>query len=444
VRTGEWSEALVAYRELEELEPDSPIWPERRASVHANLKQPVEQIESLQRAADCYVDAGEIIKAIAACKQVLDIDPDHADTLDRLSLLYIPPSDSPACPSSGAPDDGESIGAASETELDAPLDEVLLTEAIPGVRPSSDADNSESGIHEIPIDNDSTGVLDLRLLEEASELGLAESISPQQHLARTPLFGSLDPATMARLIKQSRFVELREGEILFREGDPSKALYVIVEGAVIPISERDNERHLNVLEEGQFFGEIGILTNERRMATIKAMVDTRLLAIDRSVIRELVRAEPEVLKTLLRFFRERLIDMQIKTSPFFTAFTRAERSAVARQFRLLEVRRGTEVIRQDEQVKGLYVILSGEFDIVDSNSQIKVGALSSGDLIGGLPLVEREPALASVIATKKSWLLLMPESRFRKIAEYNPGLEELVAELARDWDGVTAISGANY
>jgi CRP-like cAMP-binding protein len=454
MRTNEWVDALLAYRELESLEPSNPIWPERQGEVHANLKQPSHQIKSLLRAADGYVEAGEVIKAIAACKQVIDLEPDHPTALSRLDLLYMPSNFSVASPAVAETHDSPTSAEARD-ELDAPLDELLLTEAIPGVQLNPASDGCPTGIHEIPIDNDATCVLDLHLpesehaplsasAEDAAQLESAEVLSPQEKLARTPLFGSLDSATMARLIKQSKLVHLREGDVLFRQGDPAKSLYVIIEGAVIPIADRDNGRHLNVLEEGEFFGEIGIVTNERRTATIRAMVDTRLLEIDRSVIHELVRIEPEIFKTLLRFFRERLIDMQIKTSPFFTAFVRAERSKVARQFGFLEIQRGTQVVRQGEPVEGLYVILSGQFDVVDARTQTTVGSVANGDLFGGLPLVERAPALASVVATKKSWVLLIPESRFRGIADVNPGLEELVADLARDWDGVTATSAANY
>jgi CRP-like cAMP-binding protein len=462
LRTGDLGAALEHYRSLEQLEPQSPIWPERQALVHDQLGQTAELIDALLRAVEAYAEAGEVIRAIASCKQILDLEPDNPAARDCLELLYMPQSGTnatgatPESRGSSPPDPAGDVSrnpAGPQPDDDAPLNELLLTQAIPGAQPMHLVDPENDGIHEIPIDNDASGVLDLRLDEltaETAHAGMPLADSPaesarsaREHLSQTPLFGSLAPASLNRLVKQARIIQLSEAEVLFREGDPPTSLYVVIEGAVIPIAEGETRTRLSVLEDGAFFGEIGIVTNQPRTATIEAIVPTRLLAIDRSVIWGLIREEPEVFKVLLRFLRERLIDRQIQTSPFFTAFVRAERSAVARQFRFLEIRSGATLIEQGRPSDGLFVLLCGSLDVVDSDSHKILTELHCGDLFGGVSLLAREPARASVVASEKVWVLLMPEEKFRRICEVNPGLEELISELARERDVLLAAAGTD-
>ena len=65
-----------------------------------------------------------------------------------------------------------------------------------------------------------------------------------------------------------------------------------------------------------------------------------------------------------RFTRERLIKNLLQTSPLFTPFTKAQQSDLLRRFEGHEVEPGTEVIREGEPGQGLFVVLSGELEVV--------------------------------------------------------------------------------
>jgi CRP-like cAMP-binding protein len=269
-------------------------------------------------------------------------------------------------------------------------------------------------------------------------------VSLRNELANTPLLGDLDSASLHTLISRVRVVMLEAGQVLFRQGDAANSLYVIVEGAVVPIAEGERRRKLAVLERGEFFGEIGLMTKQPRNATIEAIVDTNLLAIDRRVLWELIAKQPSVAKGILRFLRARLIDRQIRTNLFFAAFAHAERGAVARQFRLLEVKGGTRVVEQGKPPDGLFVVLSGSLARVDSLHDKEIGEFGLGDVFGGLSLLEGQPANSDVIARGKCWLVVLGEGRFRRILAANPRLTRVVRRLARDGqpvDGRSSMPG---
>jgi CRP-like cAMP-binding protein len=234
-------------------------------------------------------------------------------------------------------------------------------------------------------------------------------------LPKIPLFSSLDQASFRRLIDGVRLVSLGEGEELFHQGDPGDALYVIVEGAVVPIAEGEVRKKLAVLEEGEFFGEIALVTHQARSATIEALVDTTLLSLDRSLVASLLEGSPKLLKVLLRFLRDRLIQRLVRTGSLFAPLDSSERDRVAERFRFLEVREGAILIRQRELSDALFVLLAGEMEVIQSGvDQDRVLArLGVGDVFGEMSVLTGDPAIASVVAKRKSWVLALPRGSLR-------------------------------
>lgn len=78
----------------------------------------------------------------------------------------------------------------------------------------------------------------------------------------------------------------KDGDLIFREGDYGKEMYVIKSGRVkIFRSGQGREVQLAVLDPGEFFGEIAVLDNRRRSANAVASMNTELIAIDRDTFR---------------------------------------------------------------------------------------------------------------------------------------------------------------
>jgi CRP-like cAMP-binding protein len=253
---------------------------------------------------------------------------------------------------------------------------------------------------------------------------------------QSALFGSLDPGVLRRLLNQVEVIDLAPGGQFFRQGDPSDRLCVVVEGAVVPVAEEARRTRLSVLESGDFFGEIGLLADQPRNATVEALVETRLLAFDRPLVWKLLREHGPMLGVLLRALRERLIDRLVRTSPFFAVFAKASRNAVARQFRLLEVRENAIVIQQGLTEQGLFVVLAGELDVIAEgvDGDKTLAMLQAGEIFGEMSTLYQQPAIATVMARKKCWLLGLSSARFAKILKRNPRLAEMLRRIAQERD----------
>ncbi|HIK35596.1 MAG TPA: mechanosensitive ion channel [Thermosynechococcus sp. M98_K2018_005] len=83
------------------------------------------------------------------------------------------------------------------------------------------------------------------------------------------------------------------GEIICCEGDPGDAFYIVLEGSVEVRSERLNQI-LATLYEGEFFGEIAVLTGMPRSATVRALEETVLFVVHRSAVQRLLQAQPQL------------------------------------------------------------------------------------------------------------------------------------------------------
>jgi cAMP-dependent protein kinase regulator len=295
-------------------------------------------------------------------------------------------------------------------------------------------------------DDDVTGVsdgvieipLDLELEYAFEELDIEEdgalSLEAQEALRETPLLASLSPDSLQSLITKVELVELDAGARLFREGDAGSTLYVVAEGEVSVISEGPPRVTLSTLGENQFFGEIALVTNQPRSATIEATVPTELLAIERDVFGDLVEEAPEVLKLMLRFLRDRLIHRLVQTSPLFGQFSAEDRKDLTKKFRFLEVEPGGAIIEQGVESDGLFVVLSGSLEVVRTvdGTAKRLATLGSGDLCGEMSLLSNDDAIATVKATTKSFVLELPAGKFRTTIMTHPQVLMYVGELAEE------------
>src|SRR6516165_9315386 len=129
-------------------------------------------------------------------------------------------------------------------------------------------------------------------------------------LALPSLLGDLDETTFEAIRPQLiwEWVELAGGEILFREGDPSDALYVLISGRLqATVATSTGQQHLvGEIGRGEPVGEMGVLTREPRRATITAARDSVLARIEIAAFEKILKALPSLALNLSRFIIERL------------------------------------------------------------------------------------------------------------------------------------------
>jgi voltage-gated potassium channel len=109
-------------------------------------------------------------------------------------------------------------------------------------------------------------------------------------VARVPLFSRLDAASIADLVGILRARTVPAGATIIRKGDRGDAMYLIASGAVEIESASGRVR----LAEGNFFGELALLSREPRSATVMAVKATDLLVLDADDFQRLLVRLPDI------------------------------------------------------------------------------------------------------------------------------------------------------
>jgi voltage-gated potassium channel len=110
-------------------------------------------------------------------------------------------------------------------------------------------------------------------------------------LARVPLFGGLAAAELESVAARTREARVDAQTEIIRQGDPGSEFYVITAGA---LEIRIDDRAVNVLKAGDFFGELALLFGAPRNATAVALEPTSLLVMGKDDFTALLAERPAV------------------------------------------------------------------------------------------------------------------------------------------------------
>lgn len=128
-----------------------------------------------------------------------------------------------------------------------------------------------------------------------------------QTLRQIPLFAGVAPAKLKLLAFASDRVSYRTGETLFRQGDPGDAAYVILEGRADILAEAEaGQIKIAVLEDNAIVGEIAILCDVSRTATVRAAAPLEALRIRKDDFLKLLADYPDMMFEILRSLAQRL------------------------------------------------------------------------------------------------------------------------------------------
>ncbi len=122
-------------------------------------------------------------------------------------------------------------------------------------------------------------------------------------LRRVPLFAGLSGEDLMQVARIASPLSLPENRVIFHQGDPGDVMYLIMRGTV---SVRDGDRELATIGADEFFGELAVLDDEPRSATIVCVEDTDLLTIAQADLDELMERRPEIAREVIQVLTRRL------------------------------------------------------------------------------------------------------------------------------------------
>jgi CRP-like cAMP-binding protein len=122
-------------------------------------------------------------------------------------------------------------------------------------------------------------------------------------IKRVPLFSHCSKKELGLLAQIADEIDLPEGKTLMREGDRGREFFVLVEGSA---DVRRRNRKVNTLGGGDFFGEIALVSQRPRTATVTTSSPVRALVVTEQSFRSLLDRAPEVQRKVLQALADRV------------------------------------------------------------------------------------------------------------------------------------------
>jgi len=122
-------------------------------------------------------------------------------------------------------------------------------------------------------------------------------------LKQSPLFGNGDPLFLEQVILALKPKQVTEGEMIITKGDIGRELYLIEQGEVEIIDDAGNP--LKVLRDGDVFGEIALLRQSPRTASVRARIPTDLYTLDKRDFSRILRDHPQFAAGIQQVAKER-------------------------------------------------------------------------------------------------------------------------------------------
>ena len=283
--------------------------------------------------ADALAAEGQAAKSIALLKKVQKIDPGRADVEGKLADLiktkerrtkgwdpqgeravgYEPPSWAASTFSPeqfAAPriySDAERIAAAKGASW------------VPATRPDEGAEPATPpAAGDEPITAEEVEIQILDVIQDAlARPAAAAAPAPGPSgpapppFVDTPLFSGFSRDELVAVIKGLRLLTFEPGDIVLTEGDRGDSLYVITTGTVktfVRDTTQGGQLLMRRLKEGDFFGEISVLSGKARSATVTAATHCEMLELDRATLDQITASYPRVRQVLEEFYLARALN----------------------------------------------------------------------------------------------------------------------------------------
>lgn len=138
---------------------------------------------------------------------------------------------------------------------------------------------------------------------------------PTENLDPWLISWELDEEMIAILTENAELMEVPARTNVFSEGDDAGAMYFVLSGMVLVLKtdEHGHEETVSIIVEQQSFGEVGLMVNQPRLATVAAGIDCKILKITPDTLTTLEQNQPDLVmhiyKNLARSFAEQWVEM---------------------------------------------------------------------------------------------------------------------------------------
>jgi CRP-like cAMP-binding protein len=259
--------------------------------------------------------------------------------------------------------------------------------------------------------------------------------TPVSLFQRVEIFKDLPERELRALVARFRVERYPDNYTIIRQGDRGDKFYIVASGEVIVAREDGvrGEQPQATLRCGDYFGEIALLKDIPRTATVRSATPVKLLSLAKEDFDRLVRRYFAFHAHLHAEVKNRteLIALVAKM-PIFAEFSHQQIAMLALRIRETVCPAGTTVVQQGERGDRFYIVKDGEVavSVAQGDGTAKeISTLHRGEYFGEIALILAVPRTATVTATKETVLLCLDKKDFDEMIKKhllaNRNLEEV-------------------
>lgn len=250
-------------------------------------------------------------------------------------------------------------------------------------------------------------------------------------------FGTLDDVVVAEVAAASRLLPVAKGELLVKAGDQAEELYVVLagrlavlpggqDGAANPGPDPGPDGSYAHLEPGSIVGEIGVLSGGTRTASLRAVEDAEVAAIDGTRFLALLDAEPELGAELARTASRRLLETRLRhhLDELFPGLDSAGANEILAHAEFCTLGPGQLLFSEGDPADDAYVVVAGRVRVLrrdrDGGFLAPILEVGAGELIGERALFDDQRRSASVVAARRTQLARFPRTSFETLMVAHP------------------------
>jgi CRP-like cAMP-binding protein len=262
----------------------------------------------------------------------------------------------------------------------------------------------------------------------------ADALPDDTPLPRLPLFGALDSTLLAKLLALFVLREYAGGQQVMRQGEDGREAYLLVRGVLNVVRETDTDPLLlAVLGPAAFFGEMALVSQAPRAASVTSVEPAQVLVVGRGQLEVLAREDAAIARELGKFCHRRMLTNLVRHSRILSAVAPSQRAELIGRFSTKSFAPSELLVQQGEEGGSLFLIASGLVEVRSPDAAgdaVVLAQLGPGEVVGEISLVLRRPATADVAAVHRTVALELTWTDFHDAIKEHPGLLAQLYEIA--------------
>lgn len=235
-----------------------------------------------------------------------------------------------------------------------------------------------------------------------------------------PMFSELNALLLRELMIEATIHRPKTGDVVFARNDYTNSFFTVVDGEVAIELDPEDSSKVVVLGQGQFFGEMGLLSGRRRTATVRAHSESILLEVPRRTMLKLISSVESVKQVI----DQAAIVRQINT--FLAPDATAEDLAEVLETGSIEYFKPEEILfNEGDEADSVHLIRRGSVTVSKriGGKEVVVAYVPAGHYVGEIAILSDAPRTATVRAAVATETIKMDGGAFKRLLDQNATLK---------------------